>query len=164
MLDGLKKIIDDLGSFDPQKEYETIIEDNAEIIVDLNRDQMMEGRGVDGEFLRPYYSENPYFKTPESAARYARWKQKITPNPQRPLDVPNLFINGYLHGSLYGKVTGKDTLYTQFEVESDVPFAESAFRVHKNALGLNAEKRLLFAEEILLPEFLNQLKEKTGLQ
>ncbi len=162
-LDALKKLIDDLGAFDTQKEVVDIIEANTDLIVEMQSDQWMEGRGVDGEFLRPFYSENPYFKSKESAARYAKWKQKITPNPQRPDDVPNLYINGYLHSLLYADVYGEGSLDAMLKIDSDAPFAPKVFSVHKNALGLNEEKRLLFAENVTLPEFKKILQEKTGL-
>lgn len=155
---NLGDLIQALETFDPEKEVATIIEGHTDKLADLQRDQWMEGRGVDGEYIRPFYSENPYFKSPEAAARYAKWKAKITPNPQRPEDVPNLYINGYLHDSLYAEVVG-DT----FKIDSDVSFSQDAFEVHKNALGLDEEKRLLFAENITLPEFKEVLKEKTGL-
>lgn len=155
----IRKLIDDLKGFNAGDVLQEIVENNLELLADLQRDQWMEGRGGDGEFIRPYYSENPYFKTPESAKKYAKWKQIITPNPQRPEDVPNLFINGYLHSSLYTSLR-QDV----FDITSDVDFAPKVFDVHKNAQGLNEEKRLLFAENITLPEFSKVLKEKTGLE
>jgi hypothetical protein len=155
----LKELIDSIEVFDPEAEVIQIVEENTAKIADMQRDQMLEGRGVDGDFIRPYYSENPYFKTPEAAKRYAKWKQKITPNPQRPEDVPNLTINNFFHNSLSSKVDGDE-----FEIETDASFGEDVFSVHKNARGLNEEKRLLFAENITLPKFAQVLKEKTGLE
>jgi hypothetical protein len=150
MLDNIKQLLTGLGEFDAEKELQEIVSSHPEKLSDLQRDQMMEGRGVDGEFIRPFYSENPYFKSKESADRYANWKQKITPNPQRPKDVPNLYINGYFHDSLYTKFMGNE-----FEMESNASFGDNVFNVHKNAQGLNEEKRLLF---------LNVLLVKTGLE
>lgn len=157
-LDGLMKLVEDLEKFDAHKELVVILSVNSETIADLQRDQMLEGRGADGEFIRPYYSENPYFKTKESAERYALWKEKITPNPQRPRDVPNLIINGYFHDSLSAKIGDE-----MFEIETSASFGDDVFRVHKNAQGLNEEKRLLFIENITLPAFGEALLEKTGL-
>ena len=164
MLDNLEKFMEELKAFDARDELASIVEAHTDLIIDMQSDQWMEGRGVDGEYIRPFYSENPYFKTPEAAERYAKWKQKITPNPQRPVDVPNLYINGYLHSTLYAIVTGKDTLDPQFMIDAEAGFADRAFAVHKNAVGLNEEKRLLFAENITLTEFAKVLKLKTGLE
>lgn len=159
MADTLFEFIDKLKAFSAHDQVLTIVEDHGEMLADLQRHQMLEGRGVDGEFIKPGYSENPYFKTPEAGLRYGRWKQKITPNPQRPVDTPNLIINGFFHKSIYAKFNGDD-----FEMESDAPFGEEVFAVHKNAQGLNEEKRLLFAENVTVPEFRKVLHEKTGLQ
>lgn len=158
MLDDFKNRIGALQAFDFGKELETIVEQNAETIADLQRDQMLEGRGVDGEYIRPFYSEDPYFKSVEAAERYAEWKERITPNPQRPKDVPNLIINGAFHNSLFVKVfDGK------FEIDTNVAFGEKVFESHQNAQGLDEEKRLLFAEAITLPAIKEVLKSKTGL-
>src|SRR6185437_364222 len=135
-----------------------IVEDNTDAIADLQREQMLEGRGVDGEYIRPFYSENPFFKKPGAAQRYAEWKQKITPNAKRPLDVPNLFINGKFHDSLSAKVDGE-----VFEIETSAEFGDKVFEVHQNAQGLDAEKRLEFAETITLPAVKEALQAKTGL-
>lgn len=155
---SLKQLIDDLDKFDSHQVLLEIVEKNQEVIVDLQSEQWLEGRGVDGDFIRPFYSENPYFKTRDAATRYARWKAKITPNPERPFDVPNLYINGYLHGSLFVRFSGDE-----FEPDSTVSFADDAFSVHANAKGLNAKTRLQFAEQITLPQFAAALLEKTGL-
>lgn len=159
IITDISKFIEDLEGFDPKGELIAIVEDHTELLADLQRDQMLEGRGVDGEYIRPYYSENPYFKTPEAAARYAKWKSIITPNPQRPEDVPNLIINGMFHDSIFAKVSGDE-----FEMETSASFGEDVFRVHENARGLDEDKRLLFAEEITLPQFKEALLLKTGLE
>lgn len=157
-LDGMKAFIDNLTAFDFGKELETIVEEHADALGDLQREQMSEGRGVDGKYIRPFYSEDPYFKTPGAAERYALWKEKITPNPKRPFDVPNLLINGYFYGSLTAKVSGGI-----FTIDTNVELGEKVFEEHKNAQGLNAEKRLEFAETFTLPNIKVALLEKTGL-
>jgi hypothetical protein len=158
MLDNFKSLIDKLTAFDFGQEMTNIVEDNEEKIADLQREQMLEGRGVDGDYIRPFYSENPYFKRPGAALRYAQWKQKITPNPKRPLDVPNLFITGVFHDSLFVEVNAP-----VFEVKTDVSFGKDVFSVHQNAQGLDEDSRMQFAEEVTLPSIKASLLEKTGL-
>lgn len=155
----MKAFIDKLTAFDFGKELETIVEEHADILGDLQREQMSDGRGVDGQYIRPFYSEDPYFKTPLAAERYAAWKEKITPNPKRPKDVPNLLINGYFYGSLKAKVSGQ-----VFTIDSNVELGEKVFEEHPNAQGLNAEKRLEFAETFTMPNIAAALLEKTGLK
>lgn len=84
-----------------------VLQSEADIL-DLQREQMAEGKGVDGEDLRPYYSEDlrqrgGWFLSGESAARYAAWKQDIG-NPYeaggRNPDAPNLYINGKFYSEI----------------------------------------------------------------
>jgi hypothetical protein len=84
-----------------------VLPNEAEIL-DLQREQMAEGKGVDGEDLRPYYSEDlrqrgGWFLSGDSAARYAAWKQDIG-NPYeaggRNPDAPNLYINGKFYSEI----------------------------------------------------------------
>lgn len=155
----MEKLINDLTAFDFGKELETIVEDHVDVLADLQREQMSEGKGVDGNYIRPFYSEDPYFKTPAAAERYALWKEKITPNPKRPKDVPNLLINGYFYGSLVSKVSSGI-----FTIDSNVELGEKVIEEHPNAQGLNEEKRLEFAETFTLPIIKTVLFEKTGLK
>lgn len=159
MLDDFAQKIAKLQAFDFGKELEEIVEDHADDIADLQREQMLEGKGVDGQYIRPFYSENPFFKTPGAAERYALWKQKITPNSNRPVDVPNLIVVGVFHKSLSAKVSGG-----LFEIQTDASFGDKVFDVHKNAQGLDEESRLEFAENFTLPEIKTRLLAKTGLQ
>lgn len=76
------------------------IELNQDEIVELNRDQLWDGKDSTGADITPSYLDDPYFKTKESAAAYMRWKQKITPNPERKPETPNMYINGAYYRSL----------------------------------------------------------------
>lgn len=151
-------MISSLQAFDFGQELELIVEENKDMLANLQREQMMEGRGADGEYIRPFYSEDPYFKTPEAAKLYAEWKQRSFPNPKRPLDVPNLYINGYFHRSIFAKVSGQEFILT-----TNVELGDKVFDEHPNAQGLNEEKRLHFAETITIPMISIKLKSKTGL-
>lgn len=70
-------------------------------IMEQQHIQLLEGKGSDGNDLRPYYTENlqprGYFKSAQSAANYMAWKETL----QYPYAVtrgnsnaPNLYING----------------------------------------------------------------------
>ena len=77
-------------------------------ILDLQREQLFEGKRPDGNDIRPYYSEDlkpsGYFYSVESAGRYAAWKQNGINYPysagNRNPDAPNLYINGRFHDEL----------------------------------------------------------------
>lgn len=84
-----------------------VLSNHATEIEDLQREQLFAGRASSGEDIRPYYSEDVkpagYFKSRESAARYAAWKQNAVPYPvtvQRNPDAPNLYVDGTFHSEL----------------------------------------------------------------
>jgi hypothetical protein len=156
-LDNLRKLIDGFKAFDPEKEFSGIVDDKKEELVMLQKEQMLEGRGFDGDWIRPFYSENPFFKSAASALRYAEWKQRITPNPQRPLDVPNLFITGYFHDSIEAKMSGR-----AFILQPTNSFGEDVVSVHENAMGLDYDKRVTFATAIAMPLFRQRWEAITG--
>ena len=86
-------------------------------ILDLQREQLFEGKRPDGEDIRPYYSEDlkpsGYFYTVDSAGRYAAWKQSGINYPyaarNRNPDAPNLYINGRFHDEI-GVQFGMDSV------------------------------------------------------
>jgi hypothetical protein len=122
-------------------------------VVDLNREQMMEGQTNKGEDITPKYADNPYFKSKESAQRYSDWKDDITPNSKRKKGVPNLFINGKFHNSLEA-VLNKDFI----NVKTD-SFGEDIIQVHRNVLGLNEESLKIIREDIK-PKLQKKLKDE----
>lgn len=79
-----------------------LIRRQAHILLELQRDQMYAGLDARGQHIAPRYSQDPWFKSRESAARYAAWKARLNQRrpapylPLRPEDVPNLIINGRL--------------------------------------------------------------------
>lgn len=84
-----------------------VLPNEAEIL-DLQREQMASGKSVDGQDLRPLYSEDlrqrgGWFLSGDSAARYSAWKQSLG-NPyqtgDRNPDAPNLYINGRFYSEI----------------------------------------------------------------
>lgn len=148
-----------LEAFDFRKQLEITVNKYADQLADLQLEQWYEGRDRDGEYIRPFYSEDPYFKTEKQAKAYAEWKQRITPNPKRPEDVPNLIINGYFYSTIKPKISG-DT-FTIFSSDNDL--GDKVLEDHPNAAGLSPEKRLEFAETFTLPELKFELVLSTGL-
>ena len=77
-------------------------------ILELQKEQLFEGKRPDGEDIRPYYSEDlrpsGYFYSVESAKHYADWKLNEISYPysakNRNPDAPNLYINGRFHDEL----------------------------------------------------------------
>lgn len=90
---------------------------HSEDILDLQREQLFEGKASSGDDIRPFYSEDlkptGYFYSVESAGRYAAWKANGINYPysaqNRNPDAPNLYINGRFHDEL-GVEFGTDTV------------------------------------------------------
>lgn len=136
-----------------------VIDEYAPDVEMLNRQQLYDGLDQDGRYLSPRYSEDPFFKSSEDAFRYAEWKQQITPNPNRPFDVPNLFINGQFHYSRQLRIVDKRLVF-----ESDDHNSPDIVRKYKNIDGLTPKSVLWFRENELYPDMLQKLAEKTGLK
>lgn len=131
-------------------------------IMELQRQQLFEGRASSGEDIRPYYSEDlkpgGYFYSVESAGRYAAWKQDGVAYPytaNRNPDAPNLYVNGKFHSEL-GVEFGADYVL----VRGMTSYADNI--VNKYGLrtfGLMAENwSRLFAERNGLNELMDGLK------
>lgn len=86
--------------------------DKSESIISLIREQLYSGVDGTGDYLSPTYDEDPYFEQPgywyNRAEDYIEWKRRITPpvkSPNlclapRPVEVPNLFIDGTFFGQI----------------------------------------------------------------
>lgn len=108
-------------------------------VLDLQLEQLWNGQASNGNDIRPYYSEdlkpNGYFHSTESAARYAAWKQDITPNSNRNPDAPNLYIVGKFHSELAVDM-GTDAV----SVYPTTMFAKNIFdKYGQNTFGLTWE-------------------------
>ena len=100
---------------------------HATDILDLQREQLFEGKASSGEDIRPYYSEDlkpsGYFYSVESAGRYAAWKLSGINYPysaqNRNPDAPNLYITGKFHDEI-GVEFGSDSV----GIVGTTPFAK----------------------------------------
>lgn len=126
-------------------------------MLDALRAQLKQGKGKDGSNLSPRYSEDPYFKRPGAAARYAAWKHRL--NPEAPFDVPDLFITGKTHDAIFGRMRG-DAVF----VGSAVPwYADVEVKYNYQAFGLNEESKDVY-RIVLMPEAVRRIKQITGVK
>lgn len=136
------------------------INDTSETFLDLNREQLMEGKRRDGTDISPSYFEDlTYFKSIDSATRYSEWKDRITPNPKRKKGVPNLYINGFFHNSIVMSATGE-------EIKSSSPFSGYDSIIGKftdKIHGLDIEKRTIYIESVLMDRFMVLIRAKIKL-
>lgn len=83
-----------------------VLQGHERDIMEQQHIQLLEGKGSDGEDLRPYYTEDlkprGYFKTPQSAANYMAWKETLNYpySVQRNSNAPNLYINGRFYSEM----------------------------------------------------------------
>ena len=103
MIDRLDELIDRLDNFETEKNaiISEALSSKSEEIVGEVREQLWNGLTNELKPITPSYLNDPYFKTKEQAYEYMMRKQSITPNERRPMQTPNLFINGYFHNSLF---------------------------------------------------------------
>lgn len=127
------------------------LDDMEDEALKMFHSQLDEGKRPDGSEIRPYYSEDPYFKSKESAGRYASWKQKITPNSKRNKDAPNLRINGKFYSELSAKIT-QDGI----KIEGRTNYARKIMAKYDNTFGLSPSN----VRKLLLKGGLSKLKQK----
>ena len=125
---------------------------NSDKVRELNIQQLMQGLNSEGQQLSPKYSEDPYFKSRESALRYARWKKKLFPDT--PFDVPNLIIIGTFHNSVTAKRAGN-----QVQFRASATFASSiAAKYGNKELGLSPDSKQTAYREIVRPDLVAGVK------
>ena len=118
-------------------------------IVEQQRIQLLEGKGSDGNDLHPFYSEDlkpsGFFKSRESAQRYADWKRTLSYPAQvrRNPDAPNLYITGVFHDDLNVRFDG-DSL----AIVPDTAYAANIMAKYGFGIfGLCAEKWTVIWDE-----------------
>ncbi len=103
---------------------ERVAEQNKDVILSLNKDQLLFGRNTDGDLLSPSYLDDPYFKTEKQAQWYAGMKYNLERahaarihNPQlfvtKPRNTPNLIVSGAFQGGMLIVIGGN-----RFEISS----------------------------------------------
>jgi hypothetical protein len=146
-------------SLQPIEAARAALETTGDRLVEINREQMLEGKRRDGKDISPTYLEDPYFSSVEAAIGYSDWKDEITPNPKRKRGVPNLFIIGTFHRSITMDVVG-DSL--KFLATFDA--ADEIERKFALIYGLNAEKRTIYIDGWLRKEFVDTIKRSLKLR
>lgn len=133
-----------------------IIDQDLDVLRKMNLDQLMHGRNNMGEMLSPKHSENPWFKKPGAAGRYAAWKHRL--NPLAPFDVPDLRITGVFHESI--SFTRRGEIVAAEASASFAPNINETFR--GTALGLEEENIKKTWQEVIRSPMIHILSEKIG--
>lgn len=139
-----------------------VLRSHEDDIMEQQHIQLLEGKGSDGNDLRPYYTEDlkphGYFNDQQSASNYMAWKQSLSypytvgRNP----NAPNLYINGRFY----------DEMEVRFEADSMGIFPSSGYAAQimgkygLNRFGLSALKwQVLFDEKGVKNEIQQRMKD-----
>ena len=139
-----------------------VLRNHEEDIMEQQHIQLLEGKGSDGEDLRPYYTEDlqphGYFKSQQSASNYMAWKETLNYpySVERNSDAPNLYINGRFYRAMEVK----------FEADSMMIAPSSGYAAQIMAkygmgrFGLSALKwQVMMQEKGVMMEVQEQMKQ-----
>lgn len=144
VLRDFRKILEEVPDTIKSAFYE-----NEKKIIKLQQQQLYDGKNNLGLDIRPYYTEDPFFKTIGQARGYIKWKQSITPNSKRNPDAPNLYINGFFHRSLRIAQEGND-LFIISNLTGKM--ANDVVDKYDNLLGLYPDNLEKINNEIIIPK------------
>ena len=139
-----------------------VLEKHDAEIVDLQRTQLLMGKGSDGQDIHPFYTEDVkphgYFRSVKTAENYRAWKQTISypKNVQRNPNAPNLYITGVFHNDL-GVRFGSDGV----AIVPDTAYAANIMAKYgMNIFGLNPESwAVVFGEYGAKDELITKMKD-----
>jgi len=137
--------------------FESIDETTSEIR-DYQLKQLLDGKNSTGSDMTSYLTD-PYFRTPEAAAKYSKWKDEISPKSNRKSGVKNYFINGYFYNSIEVKRAG-DRIVTA----SAVPLGQKIEAKEPYIFGLSPQSKSEFIPLVLRPRFNAKLSALLGLK
>lgn len=138
-----------------------VLEPREDLIMSYQRQQLFEGKGSDGQDLRPYYTEDlapgGYFKTKAQAEAYKVRKLNMRYPYQahdRNPEAPNLFINGKFHSEIGLYLTS-----SVIAIGPDTPYASEIVQKYGlERFGLTQEHWEAVMGEAL-PDIMQSVKE-----
>ena len=141
-----------------------VVNKNKEVLLSLNRDQMLLGRNAKGEVLTPSYLNDSYFDNYLQAQMYAAMKYSLeswhkerienpTLYPDKGRNTPNLIVTGPFQDNMFIITNGdKFIIGSTFMESNDIE------EKYKNLVfGISPESKQFFWEHYLLPELQKSL-------
>lgn len=140
------------------------LNENKNVVLQLNKEQLLSGIGSDGNPLSPTYNQDDFFKTQEGRDRYLEQKKGKEANPKynslyrkvynlygtRDVQTPNLIVTGKYHKSL--KVTVKKK---SFLVKGTWSKAKNIENKYPNATGLTQRSFNFIWERFIVDDLRN---------
>jgi hypothetical protein len=147
-LQPLEQLIKSLQSLDVKAEVVEIIDANNEVLVEMEREQLIAGKHREG---KPRIDEyRPFTKA---------YKRMVGVGAGAIIDRVTFYMTGNLSQSLYYSRNGDNySIISSLET-----YGKMIERIGPNEYGLDPENRLFFAKNVTLPEFKKVFKAKTGL-
>lgn len=110
-------------------------------IIDLQRTQLLSGKRADGKDITPLYTEDSYFKSAESAQRYADWKAKMTypKKVERNPLAPNLYIAGVKNEGRFHSELGVEFREDEMEFVGTTAYSKKIMAKYPDTFGLTDE-------------------------
>lgn len=154
-----------LGRVD--KTLDSVVEKRKDVLLSLNKDQMLLGRNASGDLFKPGYMNDPYFDSPAQAKAYAAMKERLLPShnarienptiyPAKPSDTPNLIVTGPFQNAMFILVNpGNFTIGSTYV---DAPDIERKY--NNDVFGLAPGSAMFFYEAYIRPALERLLKEK----
>lgn len=141
------EILERLQSLSVREMLIESIEETADLYVDLNTAQLLEGKDGDNQPLRPQYA----------IESYADQKNRMNPLPG--YGNPDLKLTGAFYKGYGVRVEGTDVV--KF---STVSYADGLFEKYGNAIGqLDEERHEEYVQGDLAPILYDKFREQTGL-
>lgn len=160
--DRIRKKITDIDST-----IDEVVEKNKDVLLSLNRDQMLLGRDAKGNELFPGYLNDPYFDNSAQAQAYAAMKQRLeakhnarienpTIYPMKRRDTPNLIVTGPFQDNMF--IT---TSPGQFTIGSTYVDSGDIERKYNNEVfGIAPGSVMFFYENYLKPALMRLIYNK----
>lgn len=142
-----------------------IVARDKDILLSLNRDQMLLGRNAEGEVLTPSYLNDPYFKSNLQTEAYARMKYKLeqehkarienpTLYPYKDKDTPNLIVTGPFQDNMFILPEGES-----FIIGSSYRDSNDIENKYNNLVfGISPESKEYFYKNFIHPALLKLLQ------
>ena len=145
-----------------------VVNDNKDVLLSLNRDQMLLGRDNKGNVLSPSYLSDPYFSSPAKAQAYARMKYALESMhnsllwypvqlfPDKDRNTPNLIVSGKFQDAMFISTSGDSFTIGSSYIDSSNINA----KYKNNVFGIAPESAAYFYREYIRPVIINSLNVK----
>lgn len=158
-IEYLKKVSSNIGKIEDVAAQ--VVMDHQDVILSLNREQMLLGRDASGEILTPGYTDDTYFKTPKQAEWYKRMKKGLESQhisrmyfsnaqlyPNKGDNTPNLIVTGPFQDNMFINAS-KD----KYEMGSTyIDAGDINAKYNNNVFGLAPKSKEYFYRYFIKPE------------